>query len=154
MKTKVLVVFCFIIFCCNIFAYTKQDIIDYAATQDVCDAKTSAVFNTYRNTFTRLVRQKSLTEKQCNQIMSYLFNSVGILNSKGVCKLSDLDKLTSSERNTIYSSLTAGANIIINAPTEGFEDNSFNVTENDKANNTQNNNISTSKKMKAQVVLI
>jgi len=139
MKTKVFILFCMIVFSCNIFAYTKQDIIDYAASQEVCDSKTSAIFNTYRNTFTRLVRQKKLTEKQCNQIMNYLTNSVGILNKKGVCSLSDLSKLTSSERNTIYSSLSAGANMIINAPTEGFEENS-NTTIDNNRNETTNPN--------------
>lgn len=138
MKTKVFILFCLLVLSCNVFAYTKQDIIDYAASQEVCDSKTSAIFNTYRNTFTRLIRQKKLTEEQCNQIMKYLTNSVGILNNKGVCKLSDLNKLTSTERNTIYSNLSAGANMIIKAPTEGFEESS-NTTENNNNDNMEDN---------------
>lgn len=138
MKTKVFILFCVFVFSFNIFAYTKQDIIDYAASQEVCDSKTSAIFNTYRNTFTRLIRQKKLTDEQCNQIMKYLINSVGILNNKGVCKLSDLNKLTTSERNTVYNNLSTGANIIIKAPTEGFEE-SNNIPENSKNENTEIN---------------
>lgn len=136
MKTKVLIlcVLCFLSI--NIFAATKQDIIDFAKSQDVCDSKTSAIFNSYRNTFTRLVRQKALTNTQCEQIMTYLKDSVGILNSKGICSLSDLNKLTTAERDTIYYSLTSGANIIINAPTEGFE--ADNNTKNENGNTDSN----------------
>jgi len=137
MKTKVVILFCLFVISCRVFAYTKQDIIDYAASQEVCDSKTSAIFNTYRNTFTRLIKQKKLTEEQCNQIMNYLTNSVGILNKKGVCKLSDLNKLTTTERNTVYNNLSTGANIIIKAPTEGFEES------NDTSGNSKNENTET-----------
>ena len=126
------------------YGATKQDIINYVNNQSVCGDV--SLFNTYKSTFTRLLKQKSLTESELNTIYSYLQNAVGILNAKGVCKISDLGKLTESERNSVYSSLSAGAGIITNAPSvdmsEGVTntDKNQNTNEDTATNNTGNNN--------------
>lgn len=125
------------------YGATKQDIINYVNAQHVCGD--SSLFNTYKSTFTRLLKQKSLTESELNTIYSYLRNAVGILNSKGVCKISDLGKLTEYERNSVYSSLSAGAGIITNAPSidvsEGVTntDKDSNKAEDNTNNNTDSN---------------
>lgn len=120
MKTrlKITILFIFIgisaIFCTNTFAVSKTDIIGYVNSQSVCGD--TALFNTYKKTFTRLLKQKKLTDSELNTIYSYLQNSVGILNSKGVCKISDLGKLTEKEKGSVYNNLTTAAGIITNAP--------------------------------------
>lgn len=101
---------------CKLNAATKQDILDFVNSQHVGDTKTSAVFNSYKTTFTRLLKQKYLTEEQCDKVLSYLTSSVNTLNSKGVTKISDLKNLTDEELNSIYNALSAGASIITNAP--------------------------------------
>ena len=46
-----------------------------------------------------------LTESELNTIYSYLQSAVGTLNSKGVCKLSDVTKLTKSEILSLLTTL-------------------------------------------------
>ena len=102
------------IFCTSVFAATKNDIISFVNAQSVCGD--TGLFNSYKKTFTRLLKQKDLSASELNTIYSYLQNAVGILNSKGVCKIADLSKLTSAEKKSVYNSLMAGANIITKAP--------------------------------------
>ena len=102
------------LYCTNAFAVSKSDIIGYVNSQTVCGDV--GLFNTYKTTFTRLLKQKKLSENELSTIYAYLQNSVGILNSKGVCKVSDMSKLTSKEKSTVYNNLTAGANVITSAP--------------------------------------
>lgn len=124
-----------IIFCQNtVQAVTKQDIINYVNSQEVCGDK--GLFNTYKSTFTRLLKQKDISESDLNKIYSSLTSSVGMLKSKGVCKVSDLSKLTKEEKNKVISNLSYGANIITSAKNygasssvSGDEINEENVTE-------------------------
>ena len=162
MKTKVKMIMIFMlicisaIFCTNTFAVTKNDIIGYVNTQSVCGD--TALFNTYKKTFTRLLKQKKLTENELNTIYSYLQNAVGILNSKNVCKIADLGKLTSAEKNVVYNNLTTAAGIITNAPilqfgdddqntVQGNTNNTTNSTTNDNNTNSNNNTSNTKDKL-------
>ncbi len=141
-KLKVITIFMLIcisaIFCTNTFAASKTDIIGYVNSQSVCGD--TALFNTYKKTFTRLLKQKKLTQSELNTIYSYLQNSVGILNSKGVCKIADLGKLTEKEKSSVYSSLTTAAGIITNAPLLQFGEEDETVNNNENSNNNNNNN--------------
>lgn len=138
-KISTLFIVVFIFFSFNLEAATKQDILNFVNTQSVGDSKTFAVFNSYKTTFTRLLKQKYLTSEQCDAILSYLTSSVNILNSKGVTKLSDLKNLTTEERSYVYDSLSAGAAIITNAPALDSDETTSN------ANNDKNKNNSESK---------
>lgn len=117
MKSVLFVFSLFLLFFeCNIEAATKQDILDFVDIQKVGNSETETVFNSYKTTFTRLLKQKELTASQCDEILSDLQLAVRMLNEKGINKISDLDKLTVQEKNTIYNYLISGANIITNAP--------------------------------------
>ena len=144
-------IFCF----CNIFAVTKSDIIGFVNSQSVCGDK--ALFNSYKSTFTRLLKQKKLTSSELETIYSYLQSSVGILNSKGVCKVSDVSKLTEKEKKSVLGSLYAGAGIITNAPTLNFdereEEYSSSKSDNSEVNNTKNEENKRSNKVGTNVVL-
>lgn len=115
-----LMIFLNIFFFSSVIATTKNDIIGYVNSQSVCGDR--ALFNSYKSTFTRLLKQKKLSSAELSQIYSYLQGSVGILNSKGVCKVSDLSKLTEKEKNAVMGSLYAGAGIITSAPTLTFDE--------------------------------
>lgn len=153
-KVKTIIIFMVIcisaIFCTNTFAVSKTDIIGYVNAQSVCGD--TALFNTYKKTFTRLLKQKKLTQSELNTIYSYLQNSVGILNSKGVCKIADLGKLTEKEKSSVYGNLTTAAGIITNAPLLQFgekdevENNNNNVSSNNgtDSNTSQNNGVTDS----------
>ena len=75
-KLKVITIFTLIcisaIFCTNTFAVSKADIIGYVNSQAVCGD--TALFNTYKKTFTRLLKQKRLTQSELNTIYSYVQN--------------------------------------------------------------------------------
>lgn len=102
------------------YAVSKEDILSYVNSQKVCGDV--GLFNTYKSTFTRLLKQKNLTEDELNNVYSALTTSVGILNSKDVCKVSDLSKLTDKEKSTVVSNLSYGAGIITNAKSYSDED--------------------------------
>ena len=112
-KFFMVVFFLTVIFANMTYATTKEDIIGYVNSQSVCGDV--GLFNTYKSTFTRLLRQKDLSEEQLSQIYGSLTASVGILNSKGVCRISDLSKLSESEKNSVMGNLSYGAGIITNA---------------------------------------
>ena len=143
-KLKVITIFTLIcisaIFCTNTFAVSKADIIGYVNSQAVCGD--TALFNTYKKTFTRLLKQKRLTQSELNTIYSYVQNSVGVLNSKGVCKIADLGKLTAKEKSAVYGNLTTAAGIITNAPILQFgeEDESIDINNQNKDNVDNNEN--------------
>lgn len=132
-----------LIFNSNIEATTKQDILDFVNAQSVGDDKTAVVFNSYKTTFTRLLKQKELSSSDCDRILSNLNTAVGILNSRNVSKISDLNKLTAQEKSTIYNSLTEGASIITNAPAIGSSSNS-NVEDSQERNNQDSSNTTVS----------
>lgn len=145
-KVKITIIFMLIcisaVFCTNTFAVSKSDIIGYVNSQSVCGD--TALFNTYKTTFTRLLKQKKLTGDELNTIYSYLQNSVGVLNSKGVCKIADLGKLTASEKNAVYNNLTTAAGIITSAPMLQFGEEDGNNTNNNVTTDTNVNNNSNS----------
>lgn len=116
----VIVIFISAVLCTSTFAATKQDILSFVNSQAVCGD--TSLFNSYKSTFTRLLKQKKLSSTELDTIYSYLNTAVGILNSKGVCKVSDVSKLTKSERDTVYNSLYAGAGIITSAPNDNALD--------------------------------
>lgn len=122
----------------NVEATTKQDILDFVNAQTVGDSQTAVVFNSYKTTFTRLLKQKNLTSEECDKILSYLNTAVGILNSNEVTKLSDMSKLTAEEKSLVYNSLTSGASIITNAPTIGSTTNEGNTEGTNTGENSSN----------------
>lgn len=142
-KVFILLICISVVFCANTYAVSKNDIIGYVNSQTVCGDV--GLFNRYKTTFTRLLKQKKLTEKELSTIYSYLQSSVGILNSKGVCKIADLGKLTAEEKSSVYNSLTAGANIITSAPLLQFgeEENSSNQQVSGEKNPNLNTNTNT-----------
>ncbi len=132
-KVFLSIFFMFVIIFNMTYAVSKEDIISYVNSQQVCGDV--GLFNTYKSTFTRLLKQKDLTEEELSQVYSSLTSSVGILNSKGVCKIADLSKLTSKEKSNVMSNLSYGAGIITNAKNYTDEEDTVN-SENIKGNNT------------------
>ena len=157
MRNKVCTIFIITVLICmitisfnSVNGTTKEDIFEFVNNQSVCGD--TALFNSYKSTFTRLIKQKNLSSSDLSLIYSYLSNAVEVLNSKGVCKVSDLSKLTKKEKEYVYNNLYAGAGIITNAPKLSFEekeqDNNKiqdektdeNINVNVKEDNTNNSN--------------
>ncbi|MDD2628009.1 MAG: sortase [Clostridia bacterium] len=143
-----LITLCCLFMCSNVAGTTKDDIISYVNTQQVGDSGTAALFTSYKTTFTRLIKQKELSSAECDKILGYLRNSIGILQSKGVNKLSDMNKLSDAEKKSIYSNLSAGAKIITDAPIEGWDEsgnveseNSNTVTDAEKKSKSVSTNV-------------
>jgi sortase A len=97
-------------------ASTKEDIFKLVNSQKQCGSEVSSLFDSYNMTYTRLINEKDLSPSEINQILGYLNTAYKIINDKNICTLSDLNKLTDKEKNTIYNSLVAGSRIINNAP--------------------------------------
>lgn len=109
--------FCFIFFflMSPINALTKDDIFDLVNSQKTCDGSSSVLFQSYSKTYTRLVKEKDLSESEIKSILNHLNTAIDLLNKKEVCKLSDTSKLTSEEKRTVFNSLVEGSNIITSA---------------------------------------
>lgn len=99
----------------HVSAYTKDDIFELVGNQTTCDGASSILFRSYNTTYTRLVKQKDLTTTEINAIMHHLNTAITILNDNKVCKLSDLSKLTTTEKRSVLNALINGSNIITNA---------------------------------------
>ncbi len=111
----IFLIFCFFVFSFNLEAATKQDIIDYVHDNAQC-GKDTAIFQSYNATYTRLIREKDLTEEDIKAVLQQLEISYRIINKHNICRLGDIDRLSSKEKDTLLDSLTKGAKIIHNAP--------------------------------------
>ncbi|MDD3392927.1 MAG: class D sortase [Bacilli bacterium] len=97
-------------------AATKEDLYNLVDSQTVCDSNTSALFEKYKVYYKRVVKTKDLTSDELDQIISKINYVLNIVNQKSICKISDLSKLSTTEKLNIYNALMSGTNIINNAP--------------------------------------
>lgn len=112
-----LMIFVFL-FPTNVKAATKKDIITYVNEKQaiICDKSTQQLFNTYRLLFTRMLKEKDLSNKDLDKIMSNLKNALSLIEKNDVCKETDLKKIPSSVRSKIKNYLYDGMMIIYDAP--------------------------------------
>lgn len=117
MKNKIILflILC-IIFIPSSKAATKDDLYNLVDSQTVCDSNTSTLFEKYKIYYKRIVKTKELTAKELDQIINNINYVLNIINQKGICKVSDLKKLSLTEKTNVYNALMAGTKIINNAP--------------------------------------
>ena len=90
MKKIIIFIMLMILFIPSASAYSKEDIFNLVNSQSVCDGSTSVLFNSYKTTYTRLLKEKDLTEQELTIIYNSLTSALDILNSNNVCRLRDL----------------------------------------------------------------
>ena len=86
MKRKILIIF-FLLFPFFVSAYTKEDIISLVSNKKLCDSTTSNMYETYLNTYTRILNSKDINEELSNQIYEKIAYSLNTLEDNKVCKI-------------------------------------------------------------------
>lgn len=114
MKRKIIIIF-FLLFPFFVSAYTKEDIISLVSNKKLCDSTTSNMYETYLNTYTRILKSKDINEELANQIYENIAYSLNTLEDNKVCKIEDYQALNTELKNKIYNSLYSAMRLILKA---------------------------------------
>lgn len=114
MKRKILIIF-FLFFPLFVSAYTKEDIISLVSNKKLCDSTTSNMYETYLNTYTRILKSKDVNEELANQIYEKITYALTTLEDKKVCKIEDYQALNADLKSKIYNSLYSAMRLILKA---------------------------------------
>lgn len=114
MKRKILIIF-FLFFPFFVSAYTKEDIISLVSDKKLCDSNTSNMYETYLNTYTRILNSKDINEELANQIYEKIAYSLKALEDNKVCKIEDYQTLNTDLKSKIYNSLYSAMRLILKA---------------------------------------
>ena len=114
MKRKILIIF-FLFFPFFVSAYTKEDIISLVSNKKMCDSTTSNMYETYLNTYTRILKSKDVDEELANQIYEKITYALTTLEDNKVCKIEDYQALNADLKSKIYNSLYSAMRLILKA---------------------------------------
>lgn len=114
MKRKILIIF-FLLFPFFVSAYTKEDIISLVSNKKLCDSTTSNMYETYLNTYTRILKSKDVNEELANQIYEKITYALTTLEDNKVCKIEDYQALNADLKSKIYNSLYSAMRLILKA---------------------------------------
>ena len=109
----------------NTKAITKNDIFDYLDSINVCDTESKNLVNQYKLQFSRIVKERDLTEKELDFIYKNIKDSCETLKSQGVCKKSDLKKVEAPIINQVEDNLIDAITTVVEAPTIYGEENTI-----------------------------
>ena len=114
MKRKILIIF-FLFFPFFVSAYTKEDIISLVSNKKLCDSTTSNMYETYLNTYTRILKSKDVNEELANQIYEKITYALTTLEDNKVCKIEAYQALNADLKSKIYNSLYSAMRLILKA---------------------------------------
>lgn len=114
MKRKILIIF-FLLFPFFVSAYTKEDIISLVSNKKMCDSITSNMYETYLNTYIRILNSKDINEELANQIYEKIAYSLNTLEDNKICKIEDYQALSTDLKSKIYNSLYSAMRLILKA---------------------------------------
>jgi sortase A len=114
MKRKIIIIF-FLLFPFFVSAYTKEDIISLVSDKKMCDSTSSNMYETYLNTYTRILNSKDINEELANQIYEKIAYSLNTLEDNKVCKIEDYQALNTDLKSKIYNSLYSAMRLILKA---------------------------------------
>lgn len=114
MKRRILIIF-FLFFPFFVSAYTKEDIISLVSNKKLCDSTTSNMYETYLNTYTRILKSKDVNEELANQIYEKITYALTTLEDNKVCKIEDYQALNADLKSKIYNSLYSAMRLILKA---------------------------------------
>lgn len=120
----------------HVDATNKESIINFVNNyqSNICDASTKQMFNSYRITFTRLLKEKDLTEDKLDLIYNHVTSAVNTINNYNICKEADLGKMPKSAKSSVKASLYKALVILYKAPLINSEPDSTTNSSNDEEN--------------------
>ena len=128
MTKKIMIILFLLFFPFFVDAYTKEDIIALVSNKKLCDSETESIYNQYFETYSRIIKQKEISEKLANQIYSKLSSALKIVETNKVCSMNDLNKIDSKQKSELYNLLLEGSKLIFKAPS--LENKNTNITVN------------------------
>ena len=117
-KNVIIGILCLFIFLLNVdvYAYTKQDIIDISYSIKTCSPKTTALVKGYRNSYLRLLNEREVSQKNLNKIYSDIDEAISILNENKLCSMDQESSVSKSLKDKLYNLYDDASEILINSP--------------------------------------
>lgn len=117
-KNVIIGILCLFIFLLNVdvYAYTKQDIIDISYSIKTCSPKTTALVKGYRNSYLRLLNEREVSQKNLNKIYSDIDKAIKILNDNKLCSMDQESSVSKSLKDKLYNLYDDASEILINSP--------------------------------------
>jgi sortase A len=113
----------------NVFAYTKDDIIALESTMKYCSKETESEAKDFLNSYIKLIKSRDIDEDGLNQIYDNMQKAINLLKEKNICSIDDKNKLSQSEKDTLYDLYSKCNSIIKSSPKINEE--AFNETNDD-----------------------
>lgn len=112
---KVLIFLILITISFEVKAYTKEDIISLSSSITTCDKKTSALINGTKATYTRLLNERDVSDKDLTTIYNNISYAKSIIESYNVCSVEQKAAIPNSVKQELYALYKNTNNLIINS---------------------------------------
>lgn len=127
----------------NVEAYTKEDIINLTNNVNTCSSETKALLDGTRASYTRILNERNVSDKDLNKVYSNVKMAMEILSNNGLCSVEQKEDVSESLKNRLYQLFQETSDIILSSPLVGQSNNSNNtnpVPDTDINNNNGNSN--------------
>lgn len=110
----------------NIKAYTKEDIINLTEEINVCSNETKHILNGVIASYSRLLNERNVSDKDLNKIYNNVTKAINILKNNNVCSVEQKTSISKSIKNSLYNLFNETNNVILSSPK---------IVQNDNKNN-------------------
>ena len=124
MKNIIMFIILFLFSIINVYAYTKDDVINLIDNIKTCDSTTTNLIKNLKVTYKKMLDSRDLSEGALNKLYSNLNGLINEIKKNDICKISDAGNLSLGEINEIYNDYKEINDIIVKAPsTDGSSNN-------------------------------
>ena len=107
----------------NVYAYSKEDIINLGNSVSSCDKETNIMINDARNSYNRLLKERDITQKNLNKIYNNLRIVISIIDEYEVCSEEEVKSLSENIKNRLKNLFYETRDIMTSSPKIGTGDN-------------------------------
>lgn len=107
----------------NVYAYSKEDIINLGNSVSSCDKETNIMINDARNSYNRLLKERDITQKNLNKIYNNLRIVISIIDEYEVCSEEEVKSLSDNIKNRLKNLFYETRDIMTSSPKIGTGDN-------------------------------
>ena len=115
-KILLIIILSIVLIPCSIKATTKEDIINYIDSQKVCDKETKQLLNQYKLQFSRMLKEREMSEPELDAVFNNIKSSVEELKKNDVCKIDDFKEVPEKVINKIENQMIDALTTVIEAP--------------------------------------
>lgn len=137
-KIILVVLFSGFLFTSEVYAYTKEDIINLTEKVNICDSETKALFKGVKTSYTRLLNTRDISQNNLDIIYKNVKKAIGILNKNNLCDIDDEKNMSNKTKDELYKLFNETNNIILTSPK--ISENKNDNTTNDSVSKEDNTN--------------